>query len=101
MPAPSRHNYLPQGLQIASLQEESTVNRRRLAEATREFKRSAGEEVVRAAAPLLKSYQEEIDRLSKRAKHSENSFLELYPKLFEAPVRMAGDAVFDVRCAVF
>lgn len=34
---------------------------------------------------LLKQYQEEIDRLTKRAKHSEAAFLSLYTQLTEAP----------------
>lgn len=39
----------------------------------------------RAHRLSLCTAQEEIDRLTKRAKHSESAFLELYPKLFEAP----------------
>ena len=35
--------------------------------------------------PLLKSYQEEIDRLTSRAKHGESAFLDVYQKLYEAP----------------
>ena len=35
--------------------------------------------------PLLKSYQEEVDRLTTRAKHGETAFLELYKRLYEAP----------------
>lgn len=55
-----------QGLQIAALQEDSLENRRRLAEATREFKRTAPEDVVRGVAALLKSYQEEARRRATR-----------------------------------
>lgn len=61
------------GLKVADLQEQSAVNRKQLADATREFKRStAGEadsEYVQAVAGLLKRYQEEIDALTRRAKH--------------------------------
>lgn len=34
---------------------------------------------------LLKGYQEEVDNLTKRAKFGENSFLNIYQKLYEAP----------------
>ncbi len=73
------------GLKIAEYQEEALQNRRKLAESTREFKRTAGETPVKGLGPLLKQYQEEIDRLTKRCKHSEGAFLELYQKLYEAP----------------
>ncbi|GIL82817.1 hypothetical protein Vretimale_8189 [Volvox reticuliferus] len=72
------------GLKVAEHQEESMQNRRKLAEATREFKRN-NEAVSRTVGPLLKQYQEEIDRLTKRAKHGETAFLDLYQKLYEAP----------------
>ncbi len=35
--------------------------------------------------PLLKSYQEEIDRLTTRAKLGESAFLDVYQRLYEAP----------------
>lgn len=69
------------GLKIAQHQEEAMQNRRALAEATKEFKKSAGEQITKTVGPLLKSYQEEIDRLTKRAKHGESAFLDLYQKL--------------------
>ena len=65
-----------EGLQIAEHQEESMQNRRKLAEVTREFKKAAasaegGAATSKAVSALLKQYQEEIDRLTKRAKHGE------------------------------
>ncbi|GFR50386.1 hypothetical protein Agub_g12601 [Astrephomene gubernaculifera] len=71
-------------LKVAEHQEESTQNRRKLAEATREFKKN-NEAVSKTVGPLLKQYQEEIDRLTKRAKHGETAYLDLYQKLYEAP----------------
>ncbi|KAG6588227.1 Protein CASP, partial [Cucurbita argyrosperma subsp. sororia] len=52
-----------QGLRIAENQENSQKNRRKLAESTRE----------------------EVDNLTKRAKFGENSFLNIYQQLYEAP----------------
>lgn len=72
------------GLKVAEHQEESVQHRRKLAEATREFKKN-NEAVSKTVGPLLKQYQEEIDRLTKRAKHGETAFLDLYQKLYEAP----------------
>jgi homeobox protein cut-like len=73
------------GLKVAELQEDSVQNRRKLADATRDFKRSAADGVSKSVGSIMRLYQEEIDRLTKRAKHGEGAFLELYQKLFEAP----------------
>lgn len=63
------------GLKIASYQEEALQNRKKLADATREFKRSVDEQTSKSVGGLLKAYQEEIDRLTKRAKHGESAYL--------------------------
>jgi homeobox protein cut-like len=73
---------------VASLQEQSTANRKKLADATREFKRSSAAattaaESSTAAGNLLRQYQDEIDALTRRAKHGESAFLDLYEQLFE------------------
>lgn len=73
------------GLKIAEHQEEAMQNRRKLAEVTKEYKRTASEAATKGVGPLLKQYQDEIDRLTKRSKHGESAFLELYQKLYEAP----------------
>lgn len=52
-----------QGLNIAQLQEASVQNRRKLAEATREFKRNTAEDITKAVSPLLKQYQVTTDWL--------------------------------------
>ena len=74
-----------QGLSIAEHQESSATSRKILAEKTREFKRSSSPEIIKTVGSLLKSYQEEVDRLTARAKHGEASFLDLFKKLYEAP----------------
>eukprot|EP00850_Spirogloea_muscicola_P007234 SM000036S13278 [mRNA] locus=s36:367483:372899:+ [translate_table: standard] len=74
-----------QGLKISEHQESSLKNRRKLAEATRDFKKAGDNEKAELFGPLLKSYQEEVDNLTKRAKFSENAFLNVYQKLYEAP----------------
>ncbi|KAK4781598.1 hypothetical protein SAY86_015700 [Trapa natans] len=74
-----------QGLRIAENQENSQKNRRKLAESTRDFKKASAEEKLKLFNSLLKGYQEEVDSLTKRAKFGENSFLNIYQKLYEAP----------------
>lgn len=74
-----------QGLRIAENQENSQKNRRKLAESTRDFKKASNEEKLSLFNSLLKGYQEEVDNLTKRAKFGENSFLNIYQKLYEAP----------------
>ncbi|CAN6292230.1 unnamed protein product [Urochloa humidicola] len=74
-----------QGLKIAENQETSQKNRRKLAENTRDFKKASSDEKLSLFNSLLKSYQEEVDNLTKRAKFGENAFLNIYQKLYEAP----------------
>lgn len=74
-----------QGLAVATAQEASVRSRKALAERTKEFRRHAAQEVSKEVAPLLKAYQEEVDRLTQRSKAAEASFLELYQRLYEAP----------------
>lgn len=61
------------------------VGRKRLAEQTREFRRVPDEEKLTEFKTLLKAYQGEIDTITKRSKFAENSFLNLYKLLAEAP----------------
>ncbi|KAJ3672902.1 hypothetical protein LUZ60_006276 [Juncus effusus] len=74
-----------QGLKIAENQETSQKNRRKLAESTRDFKKASADDKLGLFNSLLRSYQEEVDNLTKRAKFGENSFLNIYQKLYEAP----------------
>lgn len=74
-----------QGLRIAENQENSQKNRRKLAESTRDFKKASNEDKLGLFNSLLKGYQEEVDKLTKRAKFGENAFLNIYQKLYEAP----------------
>eukprot|EP01026_Neomeris_dumetosa_P068501 TRINITY_DN670_c0_g2_i2.p1 TRINITY_DN670_c0_g2~~TRINITY_DN670_c0_g2_i2.p1 ORF type:complete len:683 (-),score=134.99 TRINITY_DN670_c0_g2_i2:879-2882(-) len=73
------------GLKIAQHQESSQQSRRQLAEATKELKRTQAGQISSQVSSLLKKYQEEIDRLSRRSRHSETAYLELYKSLYEAP----------------
>ncbi|KAG6416259.1 hypothetical protein SASPL_123685 [Salvia splendens] len=49
------------------------------------FKKASNEEKLTLFNSLLKGYQEEVDKLTKRAKFGENAFLNIYQKLYEAP----------------
>ncbi|XP_048330025.2 protein CASP [Ziziphus jujuba] len=74
-----------QGVRIGENQENSQKNRRKLAESTRDFKKTPEEDKSKLFNSLLKSYQEEVDNLTKRAKFAENAFLNIYQKIYEAP----------------
>lgn len=71
--------------ELAQRQDESEVARKRLVELSREFKKNTPEELRKIAAPLLKSFQGEIDSLSKRSKNAETAFLNIYKKLIDVP----------------
>ena len=53
-------------MQIAEFQEETVLTRKGLAGSTRSFKSKASPEIVKAVGSLLKSYQGEVDRLTRR-----------------------------------
>ena len=56
----------------------------------KEFRALSDDEKLANFGPLLKFYQEEIDRLTSRSKFAENSFLGLYKLLAEAPDPLIG-----------
>jgi homeobox protein cut-like len=70
---------------LAARQDESEVSRRNLVELSREFKKATPEDVRKVVAPLLKSFQAEIDALSRRSKNAEAAFLTTYKKLIDIP----------------
>ncbi|CAF1530145.1 unnamed protein product, partial [Adineta ricciae] len=71
--------------EIASRADESDQSRKKLVELSREFRRNTTEDVRKIVAPILKSFQGEIDSLSKRSKAAEKAFLEIYRHLSELP----------------
>ncbi|XP_071496876.1 homeobox protein cut-like 1 [Diadema antillarum] len=70
---------------LANRQDESDSSRKRLVEQSREFKKNTPEDVRKQVAPLLKSFQAEVDSLSKRSKAAEGAFLSIYKKLIDLP----------------
>lgn len=66
--------------EITTKQDESDVSRKQLIELIRSFKKSNSEETRLVVAPLLKSFQNEIDMLSKRSKSAEKAFFDIYKK---------------------
>lgn len=53
-------------LQAAEFQEETVVKRKELAQGTRSFKAKVSADVAKAVGALLKEYQGEVDRLTRR-----------------------------------
>ncbi|KAK0039894.1 protein CASP, partial [Biomphalaria pfeifferi] len=70
---------------LANRQDESEGSRKRLVEQSRDFKKNTPEDIRKVVAPLLKSFQVEIDSLSKRSKAAEAAFLSVYKKLIDLP----------------
>ncbi|KAH9524244.1 Protein CASP, partial [Bulinus truncatus] len=71
--------------ELANRQDESEGSRKRLVEQSRDFKKNTPEDIRKVVAPLLKSFQVEIDSLSKRSKAAEAAFLSVYKKLIDLP----------------
>jgi len=66
--------------QITDRQDESDASKKTLIELTRAFKKSNSEETRLVVSPLLKSFQNEVDNLTKRSKAAEKSFFDIYQK---------------------
>uniref|UniRef100_A0A6Q2Z6L1 Protein CASP n=1 Tax=Esox lucius TaxID=8010 RepID=A0A6Q2Z6L1_ESOLU len=71
--------------QLANRQDESEQSRKKLIDQSRDFKKNTAEDIRKQVAPLLKSFQGEIDALSKRSKEAEAAFLNVYKKLIDVP----------------
>lgn len=69
--------------ELATRQDESEESRKKLVELSREFKKNNPEDVRKQVAPLLKSFQTEIDNLNKRSKFVETAFLNVYKKIID------------------
>ncbi|ELR24051.1 protein casp, putative [Acanthamoeba castellanii str. Neff] len=69
---------------IGDYQDASSESRKKLAEATKMDVK------LKSVGPLLKSYQEEIDRLTLRSSFAEKAFLALYKPLSELPDPVLG-----------
>ena len=71
--------------EIAKRQDEAECGRKKLIEMSKDFKRTASDEIRKVVSPLLKAFQAEVDSLTKRSKLSESCFLSIYKKLSDAP----------------
>ncbi|XP_016088265.1 cut-like homeobox 1b [Sinocyclocheilus grahami] len=70
---------------LAGRQDDSEQSRKKLIDQSRDFKKNTPEDLRKLVAPLLKSFQAEIDALSKRSKESETAFLNVYKRLIDVP----------------
>ncbi|XP_056017479.1 homeobox protein cut-like 1 isoform X4 [Ostrea edulis] len=71
--------------ELANRQDESDLSRKRLVDQSREFKKGTPEDIRKIVAPLLKSFQAEVDSLSKRSKAAEAAFLSIYKRIIDLP----------------
>lgn len=71
--------------EIADVKESFLQSRKNLTEQTKKFKAAPDEEKLKTFNALLKLYQEEIDRLTRRSKLAENTFLGMFQLLADAP----------------
>ncbi|KAN0040502.1 hypothetical protein ACTA71_008839 [Dictyostelium dimigraforme] len=69
--------------QIGALKEDCLKSRKVLAKQTQDFKKFTDDEKIKQFGSLLKLYQEEVDKLTKRSKFTETVFLGIYKDLNE------------------
>ena len=71
--------------EITTRQDESDASKKLLIDLLRDFKKSNGDDVKLAVAPVVKSFQNEVDSLAKRAKAAEKAFFDVYKSLADMP----------------
>jgi homeobox protein cut-like len=71
--------------EIVEIQEISLSERKKLAEETKKWKQLEEAAKLSGMVSLLRSYQKEVDRLSTRAKQSEEAFLEVFQVVSQVP----------------
>lgn len=74
-----------EGQAVARRQDESDASRKKLVDLSRDFKKTSSEEVRHKVAPLLKSFQGEVDSLSRRSLSAETAFLSAYKRIIAIP----------------
>ncbi|KAL6053123.1 hypothetical protein QOT17_018127 [Balamuthia mandrillaris] len=97
----SREQLDKQAAEVVHNQDTSLESRKKLAEATRKFRQLPPETKLKSFGSLLKSYQEEVDRLTQRGSFAEKVFLTLYRSLAEIadPVQALQSALNDTKHA--
>lgn len=60
-------------------------SRKLLIELLRDFKKNNNDEVRQIVAPIVKSFQNEVDSLAKRSKAAEKAFFDIYRSLADVP----------------
>lgn len=70
---------------IRESQNESLLDRKKLATKTKEFKKLEDEEKIGEINPLLKLYQNQIDSLNKKNKNVESLLFKIYKLIADAP----------------
>ena len=71
--------------EITARQDESDTSRKALIELLRDFKKTSPDEVKQTVSPVVKTFQNEIDALAKRAKAAEKAFFDIYQTLADVP----------------
>ena len=71
--------------EITARQDESDTSRKALIELLRDFKKTNADDVKQAVSPVVKTFQNEVDALAKRAKAAEKAFFDIYQTLADVP----------------
>ncbi|KAH8870046.1 Protein CASP [Schistosoma japonicum] len=71
--------------ELTANHEKNDISRNNLVNQTKEFRKSAPEDVRKSSSTVIKCYQAEFDALQKRCKYAEDAYLSLYKRLIELP----------------
>uniref|UniRef100_A0A5K4EED9 Casp, putative n=1 Tax=Schistosoma mansoni TaxID=6183 RepID=A0A5K4EED9_SCHMA len=71
--------------ELTSNHEKNDISRTNLVNQTKEFRKSASEDVRKYCSTVIKCYQSEFDALQKRCRYAEEAYLSMYKQLIELP----------------
>merc|ERR1712000_600645 len=72
-------------IEIANRQDESVASRKRLVTESKQFFKNNSDEIRKQINPIIKLFQAEIDKLTKRSRAAETAFLNSYKRILEVP----------------
>ncbi|CAH8565531.1 unnamed protein product [Schistosoma margrebowiei] len=71
--------------ELTSNHEKNDISRTNLVNQTKEFRKSASEDVRKYCSTVIKCYQSEFDALQNRCRYAEEAYLSMYKQLIDLP----------------
>ncbi|CAL8101662.1 unnamed protein product [Calicophoron daubneyi] len=70
---------------LAANREKGDAGKTTLVQLVRDFRKTAPDEIRKAVAPILRSFQVEVDACRKRCTYAEDAYISMYKRLIDLP----------------